>query len=64
MGGQTALNCALDLAREGVLERFGVEMIGASREMVSRVMKDLQLGGYIEARGSTIVLRDKILLPE
>ena len=29
MGGQTALNCALDLAREGVLERFGVEMIGA-----------------------------------
>ena len=32
--------------------------------MVSRVMKDLQLGGYIEARGSTIVLRDKILLPE
>ncbi len=40
------------------------KMIGASREMVSRVMKDLQLGGYIEARGSTIVLHDKILLPE
>ena len=34
MGGQTALNCALDLAREGVLERFGVEMIGASREAI------------------------------
>src|SRR2546430_4441270 len=32
MGGQTALNCALDLAREGVLEKFAVEMIGASRE--------------------------------
>ena len=31
MGGQTALNCALDLAREGVLEKFGVEMIGALR---------------------------------
>ena len=31
MGGQTALNCALDLAREGVLEKYGVEMIGASR---------------------------------
>ncbi len=30
MGGQTALNCALDLNREGVLEEFGVEMIGAS----------------------------------
>lgn len=40
------------------------KMIGASREMVSRVMKDLQMGGYIEMRGSTIVLRDTILLPE
>jgi len=38
------------------------KMIGASREMVSRVMKDLQLGGYIETRGSTIVLHDTILL--
>ncbi|NND44897.1 MAG: carbamoyl-phosphate synthase large subunit, partial [Xanthomonadales bacterium] len=34
MGGQTGLNCALDLAREGVLERHGVEMIGASREAI------------------------------
>jgi len=34
MGGQTALNCALDLAREGVLEKYGVEMIGASREAI------------------------------
>jgi CRP/FNR family cyclic AMP-dependent transcriptional regulator len=40
------------------------KMIGASREMVSRVMKDLQMGGYIEMRGSTIVLRDTILLPD
>jgi CRP/FNR family cyclic AMP-dependent transcriptional regulator len=40
------------------------KMIGASREMVSRVMKDLQVGGYIEMRGSTIVLRDTILLPD
>jgi CRP/FNR family cyclic AMP-dependent transcriptional regulator len=39
------------------------KMIGASREMVSRVMRDLQLGGYIEVRGSTIVLRDTIMLP-
>jgi carbamoyl-phosphate synthase large subunit len=36
MGGQTALNCALDLAREGVLERFGVELIGASREAIDK----------------------------
>ncbi|MCZ6827065.1 MAG: carbamoyl-phosphate synthase large subunit, partial [Gammaproteobacteria bacterium] len=34
MGGQTGLNCALDLAREGVLEKFGVELIGASREAI------------------------------
>ncbi|HET7672747.1 MAG TPA: carbamoyl-phosphate synthase large subunit, partial [Burkholderiales bacterium] len=36
MGGQTALNCALDLAREGVLKKFGVEMIGASREAIDK----------------------------
>jgi len=40
------------------------KMIGASREMVSRVMKDLQMGGFIEMRGSTIVLHDTILLRE
>jgi carbamoyl-phosphate synthase large subunit len=36
MGGQTALNCALDLVREGVLARFGVEMVGASREAIDK----------------------------
>src|SRR6267142_2576579 len=36
MGGQTALNCALDLARQGVLEKHGVEMIGASREAIDK----------------------------
>ncbi len=34
MGGQTALNTALDLVREGVLEKYGVEMIGASRDAI------------------------------
>jgi carbamoyl-phosphate synthase large subunit len=34
MGGQTALNTALDLVREGVLEQYGVEMIAASREAI------------------------------
>ncbi len=34
MGGQTALNTALDLVREGVLGKFGVELIGASREAI------------------------------
>ncbi len=52
MGGQTALNCALDLVREGVLEKHGVEMIGASREAIDmaedrdqfrRAMRDIGL---------------------
>ncbi len=34
MGGQTALNCALDLDREGVLAKHGVQMIGATREAI------------------------------
>ncbi len=34
MGGQTALNCALDLARHGVLEKHGVELIGASEDAI------------------------------
>ena len=36
MGGQTALNCALDLAKYGVLEKYGVELIGASREAIDK----------------------------
>lgn len=36
MGGQTALNCALDLEREGVLEKYGVEMIGAKKEAIDK----------------------------
>src|SRR6202163_3629809 len=52
MGGQTALNTALDLVREGVLEKFNVEMIGASqraidmaedRELFRRAMADIGL---------------------
>jgi len=52
MGGQTALNCALDLDREGVLEKFGVEMIGArkeaidmaeDRELFKKAMEDIGL---------------------
>lgn len=53
MGGQTALNCALDLARHGVLEEFGVEMIGASKEAIDmaedrdlfrKAMEDIGIG--------------------
>ncbi|NCF33522.1 MAG: carbamoyl-phosphate synthase large subunit, partial [Proteobacteria bacterium] len=36
MGGQTALNCALDLVREGVLEKYGVKLIGASQDAIDK----------------------------
>ncbi|WLD58596.1 carbamoyl-phosphate synthase large subunit [Salinispirillum sp. LH 10-3-1] len=36
MGGQTALNCALDLERNGVLEKFGVTMIGANADTIDK----------------------------
>ncbi len=53
MGGQTALNCALDLVREGVLEKYNCELIGADqdaidkaedRERFDRAMKRIGLG--------------------
>ena len=52
MGGQTALNCALDLNRLGVLEQYGVEMIGATpgaidkaedRELFKQAMSSISL---------------------
>ncbi|MET3009393.1 carbamoyl-phosphate synthase large subunit [Stenotrophomonas koreensis] len=42
MGGQTALNCALDLADNGVLEKYNVELIGAKREAI-RMAEDREL---------------------
>ncbi|MVF13006.1 carbamoyl-phosphate synthase large subunit [Ketobacter sp. MCCC 1A13808] len=36
MGGQTALNCALDLANKGVLDQFGVELIGATQDAIDK----------------------------
>jgi carbamoyl-phosphate synthase large subunit len=36
MGGQTALNCALDLSKHGVLEKFSVEMIGANADAIDK----------------------------
>ena len=52
MGGQTALNCALDLDKHGVLEKYGVEMIGANaaainkaedRDLFDQAMKNIGL---------------------
>ena len=49
MGGQTALNCALDLVREGVLEKYGVELIAASREAID-MAEDRELLPQRDAR--------------
>lgn len=42
MGGQTALNCALDLAKHGVLEKYDVELIGATKDAIDKA-EDRQL---------------------
>ena len=59
LGGQTALNLAIDLAEKGILERYGVEMIGAKidsikkaedrdlfKEAMRRIGLDLPRSGY------------------
>jgi CRP/FNR family transcriptional regulator, cyclic AMP receptor protein len=43
-----------------IVKQDMAKMIGASREMVSRVMKHLQVGGYIDVRGNSTYLRDNI----
>jgi CRP/FNR family cyclic AMP-dependent transcriptional regulator len=45
-----------------IVKQQMADTIGASREMVSKVMKDLQAGGFIEIRGSSTYLRDNIAL--
>jgi CRP-like cAMP-binding protein len=52
------------IIRNKVSRQDMAKIVGASREMVSRVMKDLELGGYIEVRGRSVVLRDNILRAE
>jgi CRP/FNR family cyclic AMP-dependent transcriptional regulator len=43
-----------------IVKQQMADTVGASREMVSKVMKDLQAGGFIEVRGKAIYLRDSI----
>ncbi|NLC35222.1 MAG: carbamoyl phosphate synthase large subunit, partial [Alcaligenaceae bacterium] len=51
MGGQTALNCALDLAHHGVLEKYGVEMIGANAEAIEKAEDRLKFRNAMDAIG-------------
>ncbi len=58
MGGQTGLNCALDLNREGVLAKYGVKMIGATRTAIDKAedrelfKKSMQAIGLETVRGA------------
>ena len=51
MGGQTALNCALDLAREGVLDKYEVELIGASKEAIDKAEDRQQFDQVMKSIG-------------
>ena len=51
MGGQTALNCALDLEREGVLAAFDAQLIGARREAIDKAEDREQFGRAMRAIG-------------
>ena len=51
MGGQTALNCALDLWRQGVLEKHGVELIGASPEAIDKAEDRLKFKNAMDKIG-------------
>ncbi len=51
MGGQTALNCALDLHRHGVLERHGVEMIGANEGAIEKAEDRLKFKNAMTSIG-------------
>src|ERR1700743_689376 len=51
MGGQTALNCALSLRKMGVLEKFGVEMIGADADAIDKAEVRVMLREAIKKIG-------------
>jgi len=60
LGGQTGLNVAMDLSREGVLERFDVEMIGANAQVIAKAeerdqfKKAMEKIGLEVCRGETV----------
>ena len=51
LGGQTALNCACELDELGVLQKYGVEMIGATREIIERAEDRLKFRKVVESCG-------------
>ena len=76
LGGQTALNLAIDLAEEGVLERYGVEMIGAKiesikkaedrdlfKEAMRRIGLDLPRSGYARSMRDAMRIQKRLSFP-
>jgi len=51
LGGQTGLNCAVETADRGILEEFGVEMIGANREAIQRAEGRTEFKATMESIG-------------
>jgi carbamoyl-phosphate synthase large subunit len=76
IGGQTALNIAIDLAEQGILERHGVEMIGANleaikkaedrdlfKEAMTRAGLDLPRSGYARSMGDANRIQKRLSFP-
>ena len=55
MGGQTALNCAMELAKSGVLEKYNIELIGASPQTALNLAMDLNREGILEKYGVELI---------
>src|SRR6266576_3494435 len=76
LGGQTALNLAIDLADRGILERYGVEMIGAKidsikkaedrdlfKEAMRRIGLDLPRSGYARSMRDAMRIQKRLSFP-
>ena len=76
LGGQTALNLAIDLAEQGILERYGVEMIGAKlasikkaedRDLFKQAMRkaglDLPRSGYARSMRDAVRIQKRLKFP-
>src|SRR5258707_7230026 len=76
LGGQTALNLAIDLAERGILERYGVEMIGAKidsikkaedrdlfKEAMRRIGLDLPRSGYARSMRDAMRIQKRLNFP-
>ena len=76
LGGQTALNLSIDLAEKGILERYGVEMIGAKlesikkaedrdlfKEAMRRAGLDLPRSGYARSMRDAMRIRKRLDFP-